>query len=102
MAQRPTITNFAEFEIILRRAKHRTDQLAGLDPSYKLPAMIQPQLDFIGQFLRERVPPTATERERVTLGVLAVRNFEDTDPEYAKWLKALNYAFNHWEQVGKV
>jgi hypothetical protein len=99
--KRPIIENDSEFKAILQRALARTDQLAKLDPSFKLPSVIRPQLEFIGQFLRENRVPSNDDRARVTIGVLAVRNFDDGDPEYSKWLKALNYAFNHWEQVSR-
>ncbi len=95
------IENRSEFEAILRKALLRTDELAKLGPSFPLPSMIRPQLDFISQFLRGDRDPSPEERARVNIGLVAVRNFDDSDPEYSAWLKALNYAFKYWEQISK-
>lgn len=101
MQRRPLIASHSQLKAILDKAVVHTDKLAALDPTFRLPAMIRPQLDFISQFLKENRVPAAEERARVNIGVLAVRNFDDTDPEYANWLKALNYAFKNWEQLSK-
>jgi hypothetical protein len=95
------IENYSEFKSILDKAIVRTDKLATLGPSFSLPSMIRPQLDFISRFLKENQVPTMEDRTRLTIGVLAVRNFDDSDPEYSNWLKALNYAFENWEQLSK-
>jgi hypothetical protein len=101
MKKRPLIESISEFKAILQKAVVRTDELVKLDASFKLPSVIRPQLDFIWEFLNENRVPSPADRARVTIGVLAVRNFDDSDPEYSTWLKALNYAFNHWEQVSR-
>ena len=97
--KRPLIQNDSQFRAILRKAIEVTDEMVRQHPSFQLALMIQPQLTFIAQFLNGDRVPTPQERARVNIGVIAVRNFEDTDPEYADWLEALNYAFDHWEEV---
>ncbi len=95
----PLIATRSQFKAILQKAEARTEELAKLGPSFKVPAMIRPQLEFIGEFLKQGKTPASEDRDRITIGVLAVRNFDDSDPEYSTWLKALSYAFKHWEQV---
>jgi hypothetical protein len=101
MKRHPIIENHSEFKAILCKAVVRTDELAALDPSFKLPSVIRPQLDFMSQVLKENRVSAPEERARINIGVIAVRNFDDSDPEYATWLKALDHAFKNWEQLSK-
>ena len=43
--------------------------------------------------------PSDDEKARVDVGPIAVKNFEDSDEEYADWLKELDYAFHRLEQL---
>ena len=43
--------------------------------------------------------PLPDEIERVDVGPIAVRNFEESDAEYASWLQELDYAFRNWKRL---
>ena len=101
LKRHPMIENHSELKAILRKAVIHTDELGTLAPSFDLPRIIRPQLDFISQFLKEDRVPASEESARINIGVLAIRNFDESDPEYANRLKALDYAFKNWEQLSK-
>lgn len=102
MKQHPLIENQSQFKGILEKARARTEEMARLGSSFALPSVIAPQLDLIAGFLAENRAPVAEDRARLTIGVLAVRNFEDADPAYAGWLMSLDYAFKNWEKIAGV
>ncbi len=93
------ITTKAVFQVILRDALARTAEIAKIDPSWDLPAAVRAQLDFMQKATQGNRVPTDDEKARVDVGPLAVRNFEDSDEEYATWLKELDYAFRRFEQL---
>lgn len=99
MAKEPVIPSRAELAEMVAEALDRTRALAAEDPASKLPPLIQPQLEFIAQHLEEGSPPAYADRQRINIGQIAARNYEDVDPEYARWLELLNYAVRRWEQI---
>jgi hypothetical protein len=91
-----------QFLELLERALSRTEKFSLIDPSFSLFQIIRAQLEFMRAKATAGVAPSPADRDRVDVGVRAVRELEESDPEYAKWLVNLNYAFRHWEtlQVG--
>lgn len=84
---------------MVAKALERTKALAAEDPASKLPPLIQPQLEFIAQHLEQGSRPEYADRQRINLGQIAAGNYEDVDPEYARWLELLNYSVRRWEQI---
>jgi len=56
---------------------------AARSPGFPLWTSIQRQLAFIRETVLAGRPPSIEEKQRITLGVLAAREFEDADPELA-------------------
>lgn len=84
---------------MVANAMARTQALATEDPASKLPLLIYPQLEFIAQHLDRGTTPAYLDRQRINIGPVAAKNFEEDEPEYARWLKMLNYAVKRWEQI---
>lgn len=99
MADQTAIPSRAELREMVAKALARTEAKAAEDPVSKLPPMIQPQLEFIGQHLEQGTAPPYADRLRINIGPIAAKNFEDDDPEYARWLEELYYAVQRWEQI---
>ncbi len=74
-----------------------TNERLALAPDFQILRSVKAQLDFILDSFQKNKKPTDAEKERVTLGVLAVREFEDNDPEYADILSKVSYLYKHPE-----
>lgn len=99
MAGETTIPNRMELHEMAANALARTIAMAEEDPASKLPPLIRPQLEFILEHLESGVAPEYADRQRINIGQVAAGNFEDDEPEYARWLKVLNYSVRRWEQI---
>ncbi len=93
MAQPNLIQSKLTWRFVLQDAQKRTEELLKLDPDWHLAKVISRQLEFMEECTRGDRSPTPEEADRITLGPIAVKNFEESDPDYAKWLSALDYAF---------
>jgi hypothetical protein len=85
---------------VLRDALAKTAEFERLDSSWSLLKNVRRQLEYMQSCVAGGRSPTADEASKVDVGPLAVRNFDDTQPEYAKWLMELDYAFRHWDRLG--
>jgi hypothetical protein len=63
-------------------------------PDWGLYRSVQAQLEFIRGKLVRGERPSDAEKDRIILGLLAVREFENVDDELADVLHAVNYGFN--------
>jgi hypothetical protein len=97
--QKSLINSREDFHRILACAIDRTRQLTETCRTFTLLQVIGAQLDFMRSLTIADGPISEQDRNRVDVGVIAVRNFEDSDPEFADWLKELNYAFRRWENL---
>ena len=87
------------FHVVLRDALARTEQMAQIDSTWNLPGVVRRQLEFMRECVSESRSPLPDEIERVDIGPIAVQNFENSDEEYATWLKELDYAFRNWASL---
>ncbi len=88
------------WRFMLQDAQKRTDDMLKADPSWHMAVVIKRQLDFMEECTKGSRSPTAEEADRITLGPIAARNFEESDPEYATWLKELDYGFRvSWNRL---
>lgn len=93
------INTFADLESAVISALERTVELRQATPEYEILGSILHQLEFIQQHLDRHRKPATADRERIILGVQAVRELEDSDPDYARQLMEIDYAFRHWENL---
>lgn len=83
----------------LERARQKTQEALALDPGWSLTNTIKAQLDFMESCVANGRSPTKEEALRVTLGVIAMRNLEDSCPDYALLLQEVGYAFKYWDKL---
>ncbi|MCB9589698.1 MAG: hypothetical protein H6718_30065 [Polyangiaceae bacterium] len=88
------------WRFMLQDAQKRTDDMLKVDPDWQLAKVIKRQLDFMEQCTKGNRAPTPEEADRITIGPIAAKNFEVSDPEYATWLKELDYGFRvSWNRL---
>jgi len=73
-----------------------TDERILRSPDFDVYRSIRAQLAFIQGHLIERTPIEEHDRERLILGVLAAREFETSDPDYADVMFEVSYRVNRW------
>ena len=83
---------------VLDLASAMTQERITLAPGVDVYVLIEQQLDFMRGFEAVGVDPSESDRERISIGVIAVRNFDDVDPEYSRVLCEAAYRFQ--EGVG--
>ena len=59
---------------------------------------IKRQLEFMKNIV-ERGSPSPEDVSRITVGLLAIRNLDDSSPEFASWLVELEGGFRHWSSM---
>ena len=88
----------SEFLPVLDDALARIDAIVSTDPTWGISQGIKVQLEFMRQTVADGRAPSEDEKERINIGVLAVRNL-DADPLLTTWLCELDGAFREWEQM---
>jgi hypothetical protein len=83
----------------LQKALQQTEELQQLDRGWALLKQVRAQLEFMQSCTADGRSPTAEEAKRIDVGPLAVRNFEDSQPDYANWLMGLDYGFSRWDSL---
>jgi hypothetical protein len=63
-------------------------------PDFEIFQSIKNQLDFIGATVAAGRKPTEKEKESLTIGIYAAREFETSDPDFANVLFDIAYLFN--------
>jgi Tsi6 len=81
---------------LVERGLRMTDERILLSPGFDLYHSIRAQLAFIQGHLIDRSPIAEEDRQRLILGVLAAREFETSDPDYADVLFDVSYRVNRW------
>ena len=84
---------------MLEEARLKTQEALAVDPTWSMTNTIQAQLDFMESCVANGRSPTPEEASRISLGVIAVRNLDDSYPEYSSLLKKLSYAFKRWDKL---
>lgn len=79
---------------MLEEARLKTQEALAVDPTWSMTNTIQAQLDFMESCVANGRSPTPEEASRISLGVIAVRNLDDSYPEYSSLLKKLSYALS--------
>lgn len=72
-----------------------------LDPRWPLRAQVASQLEFMAATTDEGRVPHEDERTRTSLGPLAARNLEESDPAFADQLQQLGYTFHRYPLLPK-
>lgn len=94
MAELMRITSRDAFAEVLGEARERA---RALDPS-RSPALqqIAAQLEFMARKTAKGRAPHQDDRARVSVGPLGLREFAESDPEYADQLAELDYTFGRY------
>jgi hypothetical protein len=84
---------------LVARGLHMSDERLQRSPDFNVYQSIRAQLAFIQGHLISRTPIAEADLDRLILGVLAAREFETSDPDYADVLFEVSYRVNRWEPV---
>jgi hypothetical protein len=94
------INSRADFERVLREARTITRRMLGATPSNPTIAVIDAQLDAMERWTAAGVEPTKGERERINVGLIAVRELDDErqdeSGELARKLYGLDSYCKEW------
>ncbi len=82
---------------LTNEAIRMTNERLAVAADFQVLKSVKAQLDYILDSFRNNRTPTDTEKNRVTLGILAVREFEGSDSEYADILEKVSYLYKHPE-----
>lgn len=74
-----------------------TNERLVIAPDFPVLKSVKAQLEYILDSFRSGKKPTESEKDRVTLGTIAVREFENNDSEYADKLEKVSYLYKHPE-----
>jgi Tsi6 len=92
----PLIDSKSKFREVLNTALVKAREHVAHEPDDPFQKSILAQLEFIARHVAEGRSASASELEKLNLGVIAVRTLEDTEPEYASLLSEVEYAFRRW------
>jgi len=95
----PLITTKAQFAEVLQKALAQAREFAKAVPDDPFQKSILAQLEFMAGNLARGSTPTYEDRQKINMGVIAMRTLEDSSPDYARLLSELDYAFNRWESL---
>lgn len=89
------IKTFAEFKALLGQTIEEAHAYEKKYPDMPIYGNIGAQLAFVKKILvDEKRKPTKEESDSISLGMIAVKNFEDDMPEFSEKLEKINYAFS--------
>lgn len=87
------------FSEYLDLATRRTKEIAAEVPDWQVADMVLPQLDFMRASTTAGRAATGEELERLNVGVVAMRNVEEVDPDLARVLVELDFAYRRFEAL---
>ena len=89
----PPLPKDAPLEALVDEGLRLIAERLAKSPDFGLFQSVQKQLEFIKETLTSGKRPSAADKDRLTIGVLAAREFEDNDPDLADVLFRVSYAF---------
>lgn len=81
----------------LKLAKEMTTERLGESPDYALYIEVARQLNLIDASIESGVAPTDEQMEEISIGLISIREFEGTDPDFADVLSKVSYLYKHPE-----
>jgi hypothetical protein len=78
---------------VVDKAKEMTTQRCEEFPKYRLYNHAAEQLEFIEKFLLANILPSTKEVGQIDIGIMAVKELEEEDPEYALLLMKVHRRF---------
>ena len=81
----------------LKLAKQMTAERLAESPDYALYLEVERQLMSINTGIESGIAPTEEQMEEISIGLIAIREFEATDPDYADVLSKVSYLYKHPE-----
>ncbi len=95
-----TIHTFSEFESLMDSTIEETEQYQERFPGIAVYGALREQLDFIKKILiDEKRAPTMSEINSTSVGMIAIKNFNDDMPAYSEMLKEVNYVFYEYSKI---
>jgi len=82
---------------VLTVAKQMTAERLAESPDYELYIEVDRQLKLIKSNVESGNRPTDEQKEEISIGLIAVREFEQTDEEFADILGKVSYLYKHPE-----
>lgn len=82
---------------LINEAIKLTNERLAISPDFQILKSVKAQLVYILDAIQKDKSPTDSEKNRVTLSILAVREFEANDSEYADILEKVSYLYKHPE-----
>lgn len=83
-----------EFQELLDKAKEMTTIRLANFPAYGVFIHASEQLELIETILKRSKVPTDSERDAIDIGLMAVKELESTDPDYARILEEVEDYFS--------
>jgi len=91
------ISNFADFDATLARARAGVNRLNLANPSDAFLQSISRQLAFVYDWTRGGKRPADDQLKKLSFGVMASRNVDELDPELAGELYRLANYLDNWK-----
>jgi hypothetical protein len=82
-----------EFKELVSNALNITDDKLSKYPKYGVYIHAKEQLSIIKLFIDQGKTPTHSDKEKITIGLMAVKELESSDPEYCYILCEVDYCF---------
>jgi hypothetical protein len=91
------ISNFADFDATLARARAGVNRLNLANPGDAFLQSISRQLAFVYDWTRGGKRPTDDQLKKLSFGVMASRNVDELDPDLAGELYRLANYLDNWK-----
>ncbi|MCC6600023.1 MAG: hypothetical protein IT223_05035 [Crocinitomicaceae bacterium] len=93
------VNTYYDLEQRIAQAREMTKARIKQQPDNTLWASFLAQINFIDDFLKRNAIPTQEEKDRVVMGIIAARNLEEDDAEYADMIEWVSWGFKHIEEL---
>jgi hypothetical protein len=93
--------NSIDFDHTLARAKAMTEDRLRKFPAYGVFVHASEQLALMQRVLTAARAPTQAERDALDIGLMAAKELEAQDPEYAEVLMLLEYEFKRMSRASR-
>ena len=94
-----TIQSRSQLAASVCQARREVEARLAEFPGDEVLGSVKAQLEFITGGLEKGRAPTQRERDRIIIGVQALREFDDAEPDFALLLMRIDSAFRHWERL---
>jgi len=82
-----------EIKDLVYKALSVTDAKLSKSPNYGVYIHAKEQLSIIKLFIEREQVPTQSDKDKINIGLMAVKELESTDPDYCYLLCEVDYSF---------